>query len=394
MHGISLHRSESNAREIAEGFLSNSASRGTQCYLDVKYIVSKDSNEADTLAYIYNDFDNKSFVMVSSESCMPPILAFSNDNNLYFEESSEDPLYSSFIENLDKYKAYKMELGSSGYYFKPEHNLFDHMVELCPDTSWHWDQHIEPYTKYIQMEHPKSPVGCVGLATGIIVTYCRDSLTINGKFFDLKAMRNGMLKGVREIPVGPIAGRNDYGESSSTNAWNGDFNFEAVMSYNAAMDSIAKMLYLLGKDLNLIYREPGSDGKPQPTSGFDTNAYNLLKNYGFSVSNNGLQAYNSITAAQCIDRGEIIYASARQRKDGVALNSGHAFIIDGCCYDYDENISNENTSGMKNVFLHCNWGENRGRIGYFSGEVFQLYWHEYYNMKFFSIKNTREFEQN
>ena len=55
----------------------------------------------------------------------------------------------------------------------------------------------------MEEEYPGCPVGCVGIATGIAMLYCRDSVTISGEYFDLYAIREGMKNGVS---LGPIYG--------------------------------------------------------------------------------------------------------------------------------------------------------------------------------------------
>lgn len=368
---------ETEALSLANKFFGHDNSRASEDAFDVFYV--KSAEVEDTVAYLFNKMSGDGFVMISAYDYMPSVLAFSNSNNLNYDESDDDSMYSLFIKQIssDKYHNYWMGAGTNGYYFKEEYNLFDKMIELCPDTCWHWDQGKEPYTKYVHMEYPNSPVGCVGIATGIVAIYACDSIVVNNKKFDLAAIREGMLHGLRVVPVGPPAGP-AYVPGSQNVGGNNGVDAKLVMSYEAAMDSVALLLYYLGKDLQLSY--------DSLTGGSRESAFRFLKSHTNKVVQNSIKSYNPNSVVKCIESGEIVYTLAYQKKEGKYL-PGHAFVIDGCCYDYDyENLDNEGLPSKKNIFVHCNWGENTDKIGYFYGETFELCWYIYYGMEYFSVK--------
>ena len=360
------------AMEIANGFFKQKLSRSAVLNTDYATITPKSRAEsADTLAYIVTPSDGEGFVLVSTDKRMPPVLAFSETGTF---ENSDNPVYSYIIDGLDKYKPYEMDMTSNGYYFKSEYNLFDRMVELCPEDYWQWDQKVLPYTKYVDKEHPGCPVGCVGLATTMAMLYSRDTVTVRGEFFNLYAIRNGLPHPDRRV-LNPLAFDIE------------PEHFISIPLYDQAqaMDRIAKLLYLVGKDLNLRYevgKTSGSSGRVAP----------YLRRLGYKLVHNNLQSFNVVDIVNNILNENIIYFSAsllNQTQIG-----GHAWNIDGCCFDYIDGPTSEILeTTIKNIFIRCNWGEGNAYNGYYNGDVFWYNWHKYGEAEYLAVEKTRELKK-
>lgn len=363
------------AMEIANGFFKQKLSRSAVLNTDYATITPKSRAEsADTLAYIVTPSDGEGFVLVSTDKRMPPVLAFSETGTFSYTESPDDPVYAGFIYNLQKYIKYYKGYGTEGYNFKPEYNLFDKIVELCSEESWEWNQSMLPYTKYVEEEYPGCPVGCVGIATGIAMLYCRDSVTISGEYFDLYAIREGMKNGVS---LGPI-----YGEIHHPKYLDSNLS-RLIYSKEQAYDKIAKLLLLIGKNLHFKYQ-------PQKTSGQSYKVPDFLIQLGYDVKCDpdnilNFYKYNLLDIVKEIEQGNIIYIFH------TSVHNGHAWIIDGCCFDYMSNSSEITQDNLANVFVHCNWGNYSAANGYFYGDVFYLSYEMYDKMQYLPIRSTREF---
>ncbi|MDE5972760.1 MAG: C10 family peptidase [Muribaculaceae bacterium] len=395
-------RTAEEAVEIARGFFSNAQSRSvSECQLSVEYLTSEgihrqnsrsEYNPDEMLAYVINR-DDGGFMLVSSDKRMPEILAFSETGKFEKPEDSENVVNAMFINNLDAYKQYLIE-GSDGYNFKQSDNLFDKMVELCPESAWHWNQHISPYADAVWKEHPESPVGCVGLATGIILTYCRDEVKINNRTYYAYAARWGMINGFQNKPPTPpivIRPLNDVPITTPVDTFIPASPQHFAYAYQAdALEHISKMLSDVGVALGLNYRVGRTGGSSEKANLF-------LRNVGCNVLHSTMQSFDINDMARQIVAGNIIYADGNTYKID-DFDGGHAWVIDGCCFNYQRAVQlNSNVEisqrSIQDVFLHCNWGENTHLIGYYRGDVFYIT-HNYYNyrqMRYFAVKPTRDY---
>ncbi len=95
--------------------------------------------------------------------------------------------------------------------------------------------------------------------------------------------------------------------------------------------------------------------------------------------------YNLLDIVKEIEQGNIIYIFH------TSVHNGHAWIIDGCCFDYMSNSSEITQDNLANVFVHCNWGNYSAANGYFYGDVFYLSYEMYDKMQYLPIRSTREF---
>lgn len=244
------------------------------------------------------------------------------------------------------------------------------MIELCPGEHWQWDQFSPIYTKYIHEEHPVSPVGCVALSTGMVMLYCKDGITIHNEKFDFENIRKTYYvhttyqAELDTTPKGPII-EPIYNSTNSSNLGDRFPNDKFIYSLETN-DRIAKLLYYIGKDLNLKYDEL--------TYGYASDVIPYLKSLDYNVTTTFLK-YDIVDIARHIRQKNIVYI----------YGSGHAWIIDGCCFNY---IS-ENKDDIEDIFIRCNWGSDPKYNGYYCGDVFMMYWCDFNPYEYFVIGKSR-----
>lgn len=330
---------------------SDDARFSVDYYIEDGIKTKSTSLPSDTLAYIMNDVDGDGFVLISTTKTVFPILAFSDKGQFNLKEKEGSPVYDEFLSLLDEY--YEVHAGEAATTHDVDSFLSTCVVgELAVSSCWHQG---DPFNKYVTPEHPGCPAGCVAVATGLAMTYCKPVITYHDEYFDnaeiTKAMKN---------------------ESS-------------IMTKEQAIDRIAKLLYFIGKDLNMNYAVGGSEA-------YSDDALDLVKKLGYTASS--FKSYNIIDIIKEMrDRNSIIYMDGRE----VGKPGGHAWIVDGYHYCYKVNsggdgwqttpsIPDENSEIDENkAFLNCDWGWGGTSNGYYQGEVFDAKYHKFKNMIYFPV---------
>lgn len=339
----------SNAHKITKEkamYIAGKVLNGTRAEssYSVKYIMNKAQAKTrsgelpDTLAYILNRNENNGFVIVSTDDRVFPVLAFSDNGHFSYEENDNDVVYVSFISRLDEYMSAISENDTA--VTVPDDCLSSCRIQY-PQIGRDWSQE-SPFDKYVIMEHPGCPAGCVAVATGLIMAHQKDSFTYHDTDFNFAAMRGAM-------------------DGSS-----GEY------SYDEAVDYIAKLLYLLGKDLNIRYSTGGS-------SAYSTDAVTLLNDLGFNVNSPTLINFDANKMIDAVMQDAILYVDGRLMSN---ISNGHAWVIDGgsfCWTDLEK-------TNKDPIFFHCNWGWGGNFNGYYSGSVLSVNDSEYGNMRYVSVR--------
>lgn len=348
--------SKEDAIHIANSFLGKTT-RSTSLF-QVDYVLDDTPNitrstafRNDTLAYILNKADGDGFVIVSTDNRVFPVLAYSEKGTFSYEKSDDDIVYANFVSLLDDYMA-NIQESDTTVVIPDDYLVGCTGVDLGMATTWNQGS---PFDKYVIQEHPGCPVGCVAVAVGQIMVYCGYTLDYHDMTFYLNSIHRAFeekkanSKGRRVVGVGP------------------------TYTYEEAVDYAAKLLYFIGKDVDMSYK-PGGSG----ASSWD--AYALLKKLSFKVKEPDLINYSDTTIVQSLSEGNIIYMDGYNLSGG----SGHAWVVDGCTYCWQNPYTQ---TGIENVYLHCEWGWGGRRNGYFSGDVFDVgNYGRYVNKRFFSVK--------
>lgn len=348
------HRVElSEATDIAESYFNSGQTRSAS-NLEVSYVVETGkatkgaSSGSDTLAYIFNNGVNDGFVLVATDDRVFPLLAFSDEGHFAYDEN--DIVYDEFISKLGDY--YEQNSSNDTYDYDID-EFFDSCVlkEGILENSWNQG---EPFDKYVIQEHPGCPVGCVAVATGMIMTYCKYSMTYHGEYFNNEQINDGLTKDV-----------NTY-------------------EYITAADKAAKLLYYIGKDVNMSY-SPGGSGA------YSSDVIPLLLKENFNLKYNNLVSFNIIDAINDLQDDYILY----MRGSDINGFGGHAWVADGYAYCYEMIESGGFVSSIpsdeideEKAFVHCNWGwggDDTKYNGFFSGDVFSISGYNFGGMQYFAV---------
>lgn len=211
-----------DAAKIADSF-KEIKSRSKTYTLD--YITAQSNvGQIDTLAYVFNYDEENGFIIISADDRASSILAYSDDGNFSYEENSQDIVYANFVSSLipyfDNVKSDDSELdysseGGTG-------NISGAFVN--PILIMDMGQHA-PFDKYVQLNHPGCPVGCVAVATCQIMLHCKDNLTYHEKGYDFDGIRQAIMDSIPDQTISP----------QSTN-----FDIREYITYKMAVDRLAK----------------------------------------------------------------------------------------------------------------------------------------------------------
>ncbi len=350
---------KSDALKIADKVLGRSAStRNIQSSIpEFEYVLNerstRNSNIPDTLAYIINYPNDEGFVIVSSDRRVYPVLAFSKESNFRFDnEIARD----NFISNIG---AYMEKADESNCYDVTDFDVAGCYAAL-PTVKASLSQRA-PWDKYVIKEYPGCPVGCVAVATALVISHSIKKMEYHGSTYYLKSIVNAINKG----------------QNSATNAPKRSFypfqSFEPEYTYEEAVDSMAKFLYWIGKDVNMKY---GTDG----SSAFHIDAYDLCTSLGLlnDESIRGFSSFDIIEITRLLKNDYILYLGGYE----ISGKGGHAWVSDGCHYCVDQ----DDKTTITETYIHCDWGWGGNGNGYYSGSVFSVSSWNFKPTQYFAIK--------
>lgn len=334
----------------------------------------------DTLAYVINYPNNDGFVIISTIRNVYPVLAFSDKGNFTFE--NENVKYNfidklgAYIGNADTTKMYSVDDSdfATCYVVNPA-------VKTCLDQRSPWD-------KYVIKEHPGCPVGCVAVATALVLSYSTPELMYHGSTFYFKSI----MEAINQKQDSEDADL-DYSDINQLyDDW--DDIHQPVYSYEQAVDSMAKFLYWIGKDVGMKYQPNGSGAK-------SSKANELCDNLVGTI-NSGSSNFDVRDIVCFLKDNYVVYLEGR---DEVNLKA-HAWVADGCqfCVNKDFNqkpsivlpsINNSDKINKEDVepeltFVHCDWGWGGYCNGYYSGAVFNVANMNFKPTYYFAAKRTHK----
>jgi len=327
----------------------------------IDYVLNKNNQKtrnagvSDTLAYIFNFNNNNGFAVIASDNRVFPLLAFSDTGHFAYEEDENDPIYVNFVSKLDDYLATIDENDTTITIPDDYLSSCSWTIPLLKTSYWHQQM---PYSKYVEEEHPGCPVGCVAIAAGQIMINCKERFYYHDSLYRCHAIRKALeTQGISSIKTRIVGGNPD----------------SVVYSYETAIDHVARLLYWIGKDLNMRYDPEGSGASSY-------NARTFIKNLGYDVKESTLKNFSDTAIVNRIDEKRLIYVDGRVMSD---TSQGHAWIIDG--YGY-------NCAYPETTIFHCDWGWGGGHNGFYSsngyycGDVFSVPEYDFGYMKYFSVK--------
>lgn len=323
---------------------------------ELDYVFSKNRTRnawsGDTLAYIINYPNNGGFVIVSSIKNVYPVLGFSKEGNFSFDNAAAE---QNFVECIEDYLANANKLSI----YEVDDNDFDGCYVVDPMVQISLSQG-NPWNKYVIKEHPNCPAGCVAVATALVMSHSKDSINYHGSLFKFKSITEAISKG------------QGYSNNSVVNT---TISHKPVYSYEEAVDSMARLLYWLGKDLNMDYSVLGSGA-------YSIDAYNLCKDLGYEIPSN-YASFDINKISWYLEDGYIIYIKGRDTEK----DAGHAWVSDGCYFCVDkENSTIFNRGNIKETYIYCDWGWGGRCNGYYSGSVFAASSYKFKPLNYFAVK--------
>lgn len=357
----------SDAIEIGNSVLNSISKtrKGEFFFPSVEYVVNEAdvhtrSINPDTLAYILNYPADGGFAIISAHKRIYPVLAYSDESNFLLDNEIAKKY---FIDNISLYIEQSQK--DNNTYFSTED--FETCETINPIVGTKLNQR-NPFDKYVKIEHPGCPVGCVAVAAATVMSYGKTYLDYHGSRFFLKRIVKAIEAG-SESPSGApkrIVGGFGIGE------------FTPVYTYSEALDSMAKLLYWIGKDINIVYKPGGSEG-------ISEKAYNLIAKYDYNMPSGWKSPYDIKSVANYIRSKHIIYFRGRDFQKKV----GHAWVCDGCAYCWADPVLHED---IDLIYLHMDWGWGGNCNGYFSGDVFNVSGSNYEVQNYFAVKRTWKFD--
>lgn len=351
---LSQYINQNEAQEIANIVLKHNATKAEDPLIE--YVLNSGTHtrsyEAlpDTLAYIINYPDNKGFVIVSGDRRVYPVLGFSYEGNF---NTTNEIAETNFIDNIENY----LIQADEETLFDINDGYFDSCYELPPKVQISLSQG-DPWDKYVIKDHPGCPVGCVAVATGLVMSHCKFILDYNGITYYLQPM-------IQAIKNGSTTNTNNPSQTQDLKPTN-----PPKYTYTQAVDYMARILYQIGLDVNMTY----SIGSSSANS---VNAYNLCRSLGYEIPS-GYATYNIEDITEYLKDGHIIYLKGTN----INNNNGHAWVVDGCNYCVDS----KDETKILDSYLHCDWGWGGTGNGYFSGSVFNVNNRSYKPMNYFAVK--------
>ena len=318
----------------------------------IEYVLNDNSPKTrsmalpDTLAYILNFGNDNGFAVIATDNRVYPILAFSESGHFGYEENENDPVYVNFISKISDYMS-SVDMNNNNIPIPTDTLQLQPMDKKTLLKTKNWSQR-HPYDKYVIIEHPGCPVGCVAVAAGQIMANCKDEFVYHDSIFEFKALIEAM----------------DTINYNSTD-----------YTYDTAVDKIALFLYFLGKDLNMRY-------SPLASAASSQTAFNLMKRLGYTVNEETYYSsyFDVEKTTQLIDENNLIYVDGRV----IGNNSeGHAWVVDGYCLNWEYYYDKPAT---KKTLFHCDWGWNGDCNGYYLYDLINGQCRNYERLKYFSVK--------
>ena len=346
---------KARALDIADKVLKKTGTRSAGNEPTYEYIVKDPTLSSmvvpDTMAYVVNYPDNEGFVIVANYDHVYPVLAYSNTGNFTFDNEIAK---ANFVDNIGAY----IEAADPDETFDVSDDDFDGCYISNPVIDISLSQK-EPWDYYVYKLHPGCPVGCVAVATALVMSYSKETIKYHNTSIDLKDMILTLSGKVGLTPTGNSVSTFGLGDIGIVDP-----------NKNKAVKQMAKMLQWIGEDLNMIYSPKGSVA-------LSSDAYKLCDSLGFDIPS-GYVKFNIDDVARYIKAGHIVYLKGRDYRE----TEGHAWVADGThfCVDYNDR------SKIIDCYIHCDWGWGGDCNGYYSGSVFSAKNYHFNVQKYFAVK--------
>jgi hypothetical protein len=283
-------------------------------------------------AYVFN-LEPNGFIAVSSDSQLPPVIAYSIHNNLFEDDKHENLYYQMFAQDMQKrLEFYRLNPNEAQenqelWYRYLNHDFSERNFQQWPpagttltdgwvETTW---QQSGVFNQFCPLDNSgqRSVVGCVATAMAMIIDYHRH---VGNVFFtDADDYYSGYSYPYIHIDNHYL--QNDFPNFPQLNVYLNDVKNRYLNNQVLTGTDKAALSFACGIATEMSYSSNGSGTWTELVAGA------LLNKFGYSsaqyIDNNGSSFYNSLKQnMKIMQPAEMsIYTSG--------WNNGHAIICDG-----------------------------------------------------------------
>ena len=299
----------------------------------------------DTLMYVVNFANDNGFALVAADKRTEPIFALVDEGNFNFDqlEKEENDMFLTFIDDaiymeLEDIKNFK----GDNVLTKATSKDWTINTQYAPILKTKWgqgDKEKDPnsYGKYC----PNKVAGCTVIAAAQILSHYQTPGHVNWSY-------NGSGGSADLHWTQIISDCEKYGGKLTSPA--------AAQSLN----EVAHLCRYLGIAIGVDYKSKGE------TSGKSSKVVDWFNDWsGLKASK--LKEYDANKIITAIKNGTPVYAGGYSKKKkflGITTKryGGHAWVYDG--------YISATKDGERKDLIHCNWGWNGLRDGYYISKVF------------------------
>lgn len=276
----------------------------------VDYVIAGDTSSkskflSDTLAYVINFKNDSGYTVVSNDTRIDPVLAYSNEGNL---EVINGKINNPILNNMEAYFAKNINILTTPDSESANSGMCYHwIIEYRIKTSVH---ESSPYNNLVVKEHPGCNAGTLPTCCAVTLSYTLENLEYNNHYYDFPSINYCLIQGPGFAPVAPDIQPNAILPPTH-------FPIQFIYSYDGSIGAMSKLIYDLGKAMNTSYSTENSETDP-------IKAYNTVKALGCTVSDFYTE-YDLLTSWSLLYNNYIIIQNAYDKKKKKYIS----FIIDG-----------------------------------------------------------------
>ena len=305
----------------------------------------------DTLFYIVNFADSSGFAIVSADKRTDPLYAIIDEGNYNIKELDKED-NAGFLQFLDR--AISKELDDIRNYHGKEQTRTIYIWEF---NLWEITDYVAPIlkTKWGQGSGNPNSYGryCPNKITGCVITAAAQILAHYGTPRSVGVSDDNNPAGITVLHWDRIL--------ADSEANGGRLDPDKTPE---SMNEIAHLCRCLGELLDADYSDPNQTGVKS------SKFIKWLPKVGLHATK--LRYYNEEDIIQTIKEGQPVFGRGNQGyKDKIfwtEYTGGHAWIYDGyLVYSWGIDPKDKEKTAL---FIHCNWGWNGFRNGYYLSENF------------------------
>lgn len=331
---------------------------------EVQYVLrsekTRSSQLPDTLAYVFNYPDNGGFAVISTDSRVEPLLAYSDEGRF---DCESDFVKENILRPIEGYfEAYcvSTRLGIGGDNSGDFNFGYDVIESVSPMLLMKINQ-VAPWNKVVEANKGTGYVaGCVPVALGYIMTHCKSSLTLRGRTYRC----DDIVKAIASYQGVPGLGLSRY-------------------SYDTAVTEMAQLLWDIGQEIGATYAYNAKEDRYYTFIYSDRlpSVVSWMNSLGYTSPKSGFEnGFNVETIVEYIKGGNLVSLSGAPDNNP---SNGHFWLTDGYQKRQIKMTVTLPFPPAPSTYLHFQWGEVDELDGYYYGEVYTQYGQDYRVNKYY-----------